>query len=129
MSAEATLPQRLRKMLLENVGLKLFSLMVSIGLFTVVHGSEAESIVAGPPPPDNISRMVSGLMPKIAPPTSAMTIVPMPMLRPPKPNPPPRPPPSPRLSSTLSDSRLPSQRMLCLPCLNAARGAVTVNPW
>jgi YbbR domain-containing protein len=41
MSAEVTLTQRLRKMLLENLGLKLFSLMVSIGLFTVVHGSEA----------------------------------------------------------------------------------------
>ncbi|HEX6245405.1 MAG TPA: CdaR family protein [Polyangiales bacterium] len=39
MTAEATLTQRLRRMLLENVGLKLFSLVVSIGLFTVVHGS------------------------------------------------------------------------------------------
>lgn len=40
MTAEATLSQRLRRMLLENVGLKLFSLAVSIGLFTIVHGSE-----------------------------------------------------------------------------------------
>jgi YbbR domain-containing protein len=41
MSADATLGQRLRRMLLENLGLKLFSLMVSIGLFTIVHGSDA----------------------------------------------------------------------------------------
>jgi YbbR domain-containing protein len=41
MSADATLGQRLRRMLLENIGLKLFSLMVSIGLFTIVHGSDA----------------------------------------------------------------------------------------
>ncbi len=41
MSADATLGQRLRKMLLENLGLKLFSLMVSIGLFTIVHGSDS----------------------------------------------------------------------------------------
>lgn len=41
MSADATLSQRLRRMLLENVGLKLFSLMVSVGLFTAVHGSDA----------------------------------------------------------------------------------------
>lgn len=40
MTAEATLSQRLRRMLLENLGLKVFSLVVSIGLFTVVHGSE-----------------------------------------------------------------------------------------
>jgi YbbR-like protein len=40
-TAEATLPQRLRRAFTENIGLKLFSLMVSIGLFTVVHGSEA----------------------------------------------------------------------------------------
>jgi YbbR domain-containing protein len=41
MTVEVPLTQRLRRMLLENVGLKLFSLMVSIGLFTAVHGSEA----------------------------------------------------------------------------------------
>jgi YbbR domain-containing protein len=41
MSSDATLGQRLRKMLLENIGLKVFSLMVSIGLFTIVHGSDS----------------------------------------------------------------------------------------
>jgi YbbR domain-containing protein len=41
MTAEATWTQRLRRMVLENLGLKLFSLMVSISLFTVVHGSES----------------------------------------------------------------------------------------
>ena len=41
MSADATLGQRLRKMLLENLGLKVFSLMVSIGLFAIVHGSDS----------------------------------------------------------------------------------------
>jgi YbbR domain-containing protein len=39
MTAEATLSQRLRRMLLENVGLKLFSLAVSIGLYVMFHGS------------------------------------------------------------------------------------------
>ncbi|HVZ30893.1 MAG TPA: CdaR family protein [Polyangiaceae bacterium] len=41
MTAEATLGQRFKRMLAENLGLKLFSLIVSIALFTVVHGSEA----------------------------------------------------------------------------------------
>lgn len=41
MTAEATLSQRLRRMVMENLWLKLFSLMVAIALFTVVHGSEA----------------------------------------------------------------------------------------
>jgi hypothetical protein len=68
------------------------------------------------PPPLSSPRMVSGLMPKIQPPTSAITMVPMPMLRPPKPKPPPPPPPSSRRSSTLSDSRLPSHFMLSPLC-------------
>lgn len=41
MTVEATLAQRLRKMLVENLGLKLFSLIVSIALFAIMHGSEA----------------------------------------------------------------------------------------
>ncbi|HEY6880545.1 MAG TPA: CdaR family protein [Polyangiales bacterium] len=41
MTAEATIGQRLRRALTDNLGLKLFSLMVAIALFTVVHGSEA----------------------------------------------------------------------------------------
>jgi YbbR domain-containing protein len=41
MTAEATLSHRLRKMLAENIGLKLFSLVVSIALFGIMHGSEA----------------------------------------------------------------------------------------
>jgi hypothetical protein len=40
-TAEATLRQRLRRAFSENLGLKLFSLAVSIGLFTVVHGAES----------------------------------------------------------------------------------------
>ncbi len=41
MTAEATLRQRLRRAVQHNFGLKLFSLAVSIGLFTVVHGAES----------------------------------------------------------------------------------------
>lgn len=41
MTAEATLRQRLKRALQENIGLKAFSLAVSIGLFTVVHGAES----------------------------------------------------------------------------------------
>jgi len=40
-TAEATLRQRLKRLLQENLGLKLFSLAVAIGLFTVVHGAES----------------------------------------------------------------------------------------
>jgi YbbR domain-containing protein len=39
MSAEASLRQRLRRAFTENLGLKLFSIAVSIGLFTAVHGA------------------------------------------------------------------------------------------
>jgi YbbR domain-containing protein len=39
MTAEATFRQKLRRAVSENLGLKLFSLVVSIGLFTVVHGA------------------------------------------------------------------------------------------
>jgi YbbR domain-containing protein len=40
-TAEATLRQRLKRVVQENIGLKLFSLAVAIGLFTVVHGAES----------------------------------------------------------------------------------------
>lgn len=40
MTAEAT-RQRLRRAFTENIGLKVFSLAVAIGLFTVVHGAES----------------------------------------------------------------------------------------
>lgn len=40
MTSEPTLSQRLRRALFHNLGLKLFSLLVSLGLFTVVHGAE-----------------------------------------------------------------------------------------
>ncbi len=41
MSAESTWVSRIQRIVLQNIGLKTFSLLVSIGLFTVVHGSEA----------------------------------------------------------------------------------------
>lgn len=41
MTAQATLRQRLQRMVRQNLGLKLFSLVVSLGLYTVVHGSAA----------------------------------------------------------------------------------------
>jgi YbbR domain-containing protein len=41
MTAEATFGQRLRRAFTDNLWLKLFSLVVAIALFTVVHGSEA----------------------------------------------------------------------------------------
>lgn len=69
---------------------------------------------AGMPPPLSRPRIVSGLMPSTQPPSRAITMVPMPMLRPPNTGMPP-PPPLPRRSSTLSDSRLPSHFMLLLP--------------
>jgi YbbR domain-containing protein len=40
-TAEATFGQRLKRAFTDNLGLKLFSLVVAIALFTVVHGSEA----------------------------------------------------------------------------------------
>lgn len=39
MTAQATLRQRLQRVVRHNLGLKLFSLCVSLGLYTVVHGS------------------------------------------------------------------------------------------
>ncbi len=41
MTAEASFSQRVRRAFTDNLGLKIFSLIVAIALFTVVHGSEA----------------------------------------------------------------------------------------
>lgn len=41
MSGEQTFLARVQRAVLQNIGLKTFSLLVSIGLFTVVHGSES----------------------------------------------------------------------------------------
>jgi YbbR domain-containing protein len=67
-TAEATLGQRARRIVLENLGLKLFSLMVSIALFTVVHGSEAGQRSLYVPivatlPPESSGKMLVGELP------------------------------------------------------------------
>ena len=55
----------------------------------------AESVFAESP--NRVYMLFRGELPKMAPPTKAMTMVPMPMPRPPMPKPPPPPPPpSPR---------------------------------
>ncbi len=41
MTAQATLRQRLQRIVRQNLGLKLISLVVSLGLYTIVHGSAA----------------------------------------------------------------------------------------
>jgi hypothetical protein len=68
MTAEATLGQRVKRVVLENLGLKLFSLMVSIALFTVVHGSEAGQRSLYVPlvamlPPDSAGKILVGELP------------------------------------------------------------------
>ena len=68
MTAEATLGQRLKRAVLDNLGLKLFSLMVSIALFTVVHGSEAGQRSLYVPvvamlPPDAAGKILVGELP------------------------------------------------------------------
>lgn len=68
MTAEATLGQRLRRLVQENLGLKLFSLVVSIGLFTVVHGSEAGQRSMYVPivamlPPESSGKVLVGELP------------------------------------------------------------------
>jgi len=68
MTAEATLGQRLKRMVMENLGLKLFSLMVSIALFTVVHGSEAGQRALWVPivaslPPESSGKILVGELP------------------------------------------------------------------
>ncbi|MDB4986738.1 MAG: hypothetical protein JWN04_1916, partial [Myxococcaceae bacterium] len=68
MTAEATLVQRAKRVLMENLGLKLFSLVVSIALFTVVHGSEAGQRSLYVPlvamlPPDSAGKILVGDLP------------------------------------------------------------------
>lgn len=68
MTAEATLSQRLKRMVMENFGLKLFSLVVSIALFTVVHGSEAGQRSLYVPivatlPPESSGKVLMGELP------------------------------------------------------------------
>lgn len=68
MSAEATLGQRLRRMVTDNLGLKLFSLVVAIALFTVVHGSDAgqRSLyvpVVATLPPESAGNVLVGELP------------------------------------------------------------------
>jgi YbbR domain-containing protein len=71
MTAEATLKQRLKRAVRENAGLKLFSLLVSLGLFTAVHGSDAGqrtftvSVVALLPPPSSGKILVGDLPDKV----------------------------------------------------------------
>jgi hypothetical protein len=67
-TAEATFGQRLKRMVLENLGLKLFSLVVSIALFTVVHGSEAgqrslEVPIVATLPPESSGKILVGELP------------------------------------------------------------------
>jgi YbbR domain-containing protein len=67
-TSEATLAQRIRRAVLENLGLKLFSLIVSIALFTVVHGSEAGQRSLYVPvvamlPPESSGKVLVGELP------------------------------------------------------------------
>ncbi|MDB4975821.1 MAG: hypothetical protein JWN48_4162 [Myxococcaceae bacterium] len=68
MTAEATLAQRMKRVVLENLGLKLFSLIVSIALFTVVHGSESGQRSLYVPlvamlPPESAGKILVGDLP------------------------------------------------------------------
>ncbi|MET0286448.1 MAG: CdaR family protein [Polyangiales bacterium] len=68
MTAEATFPQRLKRVFTDNLGLKLFSLVVAIALFTVVHGSEAGQRSLYVPivamlPPDSAGNVLVGELP------------------------------------------------------------------
>lgn len=71
MTAEATLRQRLRRAFTQNLGLKLFSLGVSVALFTVVHGSETGQrsfqvpVVAILPPPSSGKVLVGSIPDKV----------------------------------------------------------------
>jgi hypothetical protein len=68
MTAEATFRQRVRRAFTENFWLKAFSLLVSIGLFTVVHGAETGQrsfqvpVVAVLPPP-SAGKVLVGTIP------------------------------------------------------------------
>lgn len=71
MTAEATLRQRVRRAFTQNLGLKLFSLMVSVALFTVVHGAETGQrsfqvpVVAILPPPSSGKVLVGSIPDKV----------------------------------------------------------------
>jgi YbbR domain-containing protein len=65
---EATWVQRVQRVVLQNIGLKTFSLLVSIGLFTVVHGSEAGQRSLYVPvvallPPESSGKVLVGELP------------------------------------------------------------------
>lgn len=68
MSTEPTLGQRIKRMVRENLWLKVFSLVVSIALFTVVHGSEAgqrslQVPVVAMLPPESSGKILMGELP------------------------------------------------------------------
>jgi hypothetical protein len=68
MTAEASLGQRLKRAFTDNLWLKLFSLVVSIALFTVVHGSEAGQRSLYAPlvamlPPESSGKVLVGELP------------------------------------------------------------------
>jgi YbbR-like protein len=68
-SAESKIGQRLLRVLLQNLGLKLFSLMVSIGLFVAVHGSEVGQRSLDVPvlallPPESSGKILVGDIPE-----------------------------------------------------------------
>jgi YbbR domain-containing protein len=67
-SAEPKFTQRLRRLLLQNLGLKLFSLLVSIGLFAGVHGNEVGQRTVDVPvvallPPESTGKVLVGEIP------------------------------------------------------------------
>jgi len=68
-TAEATIAQRVKRIVLENLGLKVFSLIVSIALFTVVHGSESGQRSLYVPlvamlPPESSGKILVGDLPE-----------------------------------------------------------------
>jgi YbbR domain-containing protein len=71
MTAQATWRQRLARMVRQNLGLKVFSLALSVTLFTVVHGSEAGQrslyvpIVASLPPESSGKILVGEIPDKV----------------------------------------------------------------
>ena len=68
MSGDATWGQKARRLLFDNLGLKIFSLMVSIGLFTIVHGAEVGQRSLYVPvmallPPESAEKVLVGELP------------------------------------------------------------------
>lgn len=69
MTTEPTFGQRMKRMIRENLWLKVFSLLVSIALFTVVHGSEAgqrslQVPVVAMLPPESSGKILMGDLPE-----------------------------------------------------------------